>query len=1685
MKTPISMRLKSLALLLAIITETVYPTSLLAIANQVVQPEFASYEDFNSPDMVNLITGDFTYNIPVLNVPSPEGGYQVSLAYHAGIQTEEESSWVGLGWNLNPGAMVRNLNQHPDDYSGEVVDTKVTNPGGTGWIKSVPYGVATYDSETGYGGAVNFAGIVDISYGDGHETVGISPIGLKIKDGITWSWDAEYMAQSLTSIGMNYILSGFSAENGGQATSIGVQAGMMALNGYITSKNSPASNSTYASGAYKLNVRTSANPFDPDTEYNWYLNGTTSISKYGTLYLGEMPTSTSIWGPEWRITAHNSDYSSVGAGTFPNQARFYALSHSTPGWSVPTSDMHVYYDGSNYGESNNPHNLSYDDFVVHGPGVSGVIKPYREDIGSLSNPVVDKQFHYCYFGPRFKEKTNYKVQFKYDGDISNSYTYHNMGSNLNTQPFKFEMYDTQSNSNNHDLKVKFLDPKVYINYPLDVSGTQLDPYNQYFSAAAQTESNTRPGGGRKDNKLAHGRHVEWFSNSEILNSTARSKGFLETHQASSIFPGNRDALPQNGIGAFAITNESGMTYHYSVPVYSKAEAELAKQSRWNPTTSSYINTEYKVTDNNRYASTWLLTGITGPDFIDRDDNGIIDDHDWGYWVKFDYGLFAMDYQWRNPYWGYGPDGENCKIGKKETYYLNKISTRTHSALFFKSSKKDGKGYYETNGFNDMFTNVAPAATGNYPVCTVPSSSLKLDYVCVIENSDCQKLFSLGGGGLGLTMVNQASDNQKLKNNDSYDKVLDNYDISSNSSANNINSFLTANQLQRIKFNYDYALCNKTYNSFDFDASGNPPVNDALTAPANTSVFSGKLTLRSVEFLGKSNFKAMPSYAFSYGNELDPDQNPDYHPFKSDGYGIYKSGGTQTRKNCESKGNQWSLSKIITPLGGEINVEYERDTYKTVNGRDAFLKLNLNPSLQACYSTSYPNPVQTKCLKIPTYYYGTTALSDYISPGDEVWCKDASGNWSFNSYINAITGITSQYTSISLSNDFDLSNTEAALKLKKRYGGGIRVKSISTKDENNNEFKTNYIYTLDGLETGTTSGVASYEPTDEKSSIAEYDFYKYYTHPYSTILYSHVTVINGKNDPVFKEASRTTYDFITPHYSYLTSSFIPWSTQGDCHVQQATIPTQHSRTTGTWNTIDNTSAIGSLKEIKQYNQFDNLVSRTSFDYTDNANSKDYANNLGHYTESTLLWEKIHFEDSPSWHWVKHRLVQSYLLKRPHILKSVTTTKDRLVSKREILEYDYQTGIALKTRSTYGNFEKYEDVIVPAYKTYSEMGSKIYLDPANSIYPKNMMNSISEQYSYVYDKNNQKKPLGGIAYKFAKNANHLLYNGSGYVRGPYAAPNNGLMHPYRTVWLPIQTFTWKSAVEENGTIKGAFTTFPGNSTNNWLKTSEVTLYDPFSRPLEVKDINSKPSSVKYGYNNSFASASSQNTEYEKWCYSGAEDSELAGSNYYQGGAEGSNFQYLSNAYAHTGSYCSRVAPGNSAFKYIISSPVKGKYRASVWIHQNGYQGAYLTCIGYDAYNNAVPYSISGQNQWAGAMYNSNGLTNSSVEKAGNWYLFSIDVNLDALPANVAYLAFEVRNASTTIPYVYADDFRVHPLQSPMISNVYDPKTGKVLATLNTDNYATKYTYDLGGKLVSVYQESKLGFKLTSSSNYHTAR
>src|SRR5262245_24133503 len=79
------------------------PTSISLSASTGSPPVAASASDYVDP-----FTGDFNYSVPLMTVPGPNGeNVPITASYHAGIRMNQSASWLGLGWDYNPGEISR------------------------------------------------------------------------------------------------------------------------------------------------------------------------------------------------------------------------------------------------------------------------------------------------------------------------------------------------------------------------------------------------------------------------------------------------------------------------------------------------------------------------------------------------------------------------------------------------------------------------------------------------------------------------------------------------------------------------------------------------------------------------------------------------------------------------------------------------------------------------------------------------------------------------------------------------------------------------------------------------------------------------------------------------------------------------------------------------------------------------------------------------------------------------------------------------------------------------------------------------------------------------------------------------------------------------------------------------------------------------------------------------------------------------------------------------------------------------------------------------------------------------------------------------------------------------------------------------------------------------------------------
>ena len=73
-------RVTAIVAIIAMLDHVLVPLTALALTGGPTQPEFSKFEPVSTTNMVNEFTGAFTYNLPVLNIPGPNGTGVLSVA---------------------------------------------------------------------------------------------------------------------------------------------------------------------------------------------------------------------------------------------------------------------------------------------------------------------------------------------------------------------------------------------------------------------------------------------------------------------------------------------------------------------------------------------------------------------------------------------------------------------------------------------------------------------------------------------------------------------------------------------------------------------------------------------------------------------------------------------------------------------------------------------------------------------------------------------------------------------------------------------------------------------------------------------------------------------------------------------------------------------------------------------------------------------------------------------------------------------------------------------------------------------------------------------------------------------------------------------------------------------------------------------------------------------------------------------------------------------------------------------------------------------------------------------------------------------------------------------------------------------------------------------------------------------
>lgn len=916
------------------------------------QPEMSAFKSAGTNDMVNLFTGDFSYNIPLLDV----GGYPVNIFYNGGITMEQEASWVGLGWNINPGTVSRNMRGVPDDFDGTEKITQEQN-----MKPNITWGGR-------FGVDVEIAGVKGLGVGLGLGYSHNSYLGPALDVGVKASY--SYQLADFAASEKNNKTSKDTAGIGELSLNVGVSADLNSRNGLTINPNISLGSRFNSNGnvaGLGWGVSTSYNSRTGIKGLNLYEQGSFSYNDARRPFSNTLrSTSISFAKPSYIPTMRMPVTNSAFAGSFQYGGSIFGMEGTLEievykqESSVESEDReqtkpmvgYIYAQNAagnpdaimDYTRFNDKEvtpktsiisvpQYAYDVFSISGEGTGGSIRAYRNDLGYVRDNRIkskDKSFSFgADFAPPgqvganfntvntpttsgdwdqgnhlrasipFREKTKLDehVYFRNPGETSvlNDNQYQHIGG---TDIVRFKLGNSTSN------------PEV-----LPV----LERFNQEGKKIGeQNVINTTPSDRVKRTQvisfLTADETAEIGLEPVIRNYTPATANTLlnaDTLPYSTIL--RTDPLKRRGhhISEINVLESDGKKYIYGLPVYNLKQEDYTvtvestpdyendlvqistdEMNVYQPFMTNSKKDGYKlITKTPAYAHSFLLTGLISPDYVDVTGNGITED-DLGTAVKFNYTKMAHDYKWRTPY--------NTPIAALAHFNDGNLS-----------ETRDDKGIV-TYGEREAW------------------------YMHSIESKTMIALFTVedrqdAKGVLGIMNgINSAEGaNKRLKQIDLYNKA----DLRKNGKAN-------AKPVKTVHFEYDYSLC--------ADVPDNTGGVEPLTGP-NKNLAKGKLTLKGIYFTYNGQARAHKNrYVFEYGSA------PAYQKNASDRWGNYKPRSQnpeslknsiypyslQTEATANTNAAAWNLSKILLPSGGQLEVEYESDDYAYVQDRRATRMMSL-------------------------------------------------------------------------------------------------------------------------------------------------------------------------------------------------------------------------------------------------------------------------------------------------------------------------------------------------------------------------------------------------------------------------------------------------------------------------------------------------------------------------------------------------------------------------------------------------------------------------------------------------------------------------------------------------------------------------------------------------------------------------
>jgi len=895
-------------------------SSIYALTSGPSSPEFSSFEPVTTTNMVDPSTGNFIYNLPVIQIPGPDGGgYALSLSYHSGTSSEEEASWVGHGWTLNPGAINTGVRGIPDNY-GASIDT---------YNKNRPNWTMTGERKTN----LEFFSISKEKMGEETKTIKKDLFSAGITNNIRFnnyqgiSRVAGFrLAKGFGSLSMNRSATGvtFSADLNPYALFSSLKSKEKDDIQKNKDKNKKSESDEKSKSEKqdddkkKIEFRFNPPSFDPKA----YASSFFQIRTYTDV--GQNVSLSKLRGMNVNI--------SFGGQVNPSITPVGVEDGLFGGFSFSNSEAFQKINKSDYfTEKANPFDKK--DYLLGIPF-------WTPDNHSLSGEGLSGGFRLFANGPMRFEVPKVKNSINTYGMGLEGMIGANVGIGVN---LSFGNTTSEMKPKSTSVRPGSVDFNSQLDYRFygDLGG-KVDFANNSLAFVDLEANPDFPGL----------RNV-----SSTLNNQAYKKNDVGEVNTSSF-------IEKNTNGGFRITSENGMLYNYTIPVKVKNAANLAfdinpdsdrvkKNSIAFKGTSLGSNYTVNVDNHKRvqgevlkqaYENTSLLKSITTPDYFDTNNDGDTDDADYGGWTSFEYFKKYGEntskwYRWRMPYTGLQynkssisdtkDDTGSVNTGEKEVNYLKKIVTKTHIAYFVtnKSTAQRfgvtgaGTQYLNGSGVTRLDGLSAPEITGNNDPASlneVAKGTLDLEYLEKIV------LFAKARPELPLQITN---------------------------------------------FQYDYSLIQNLPNNVNGRYPGN-----------KTTANSGKLTLKKVwsEFEGVYDAR-ISSYKFGYqyteNHKLSTNyslgsQNPDYSPYLLDAWGNNQfeiSGNPNSASSRhlnlitwpyqgdineeEFDPAAWQLKRVTLPSGGDILIEYESKDYLYVQDRDVMGMVSLSSPTSDSYGNS--------------------------------------------------------------------------------------------------------------------------------------------------------------------------------------------------------------------------------------------------------------------------------------------------------------------------------------------------------------------------------------------------------------------------------------------------------------------------------------------------------------------------------------------------------------------------------------------------------------------------------------------------------------------------------------------------------------------------------------------------------------